>query len=120
MKINSDLIDIKVMFSNMQLAESTKINEKLRGVKVIFENGEEIVTDINGTDEEIKDYYRIGKTFNLGNAPVQGDGNYGDNMQKVKEVIILDNHTNEPDKDVTTVEEAVQQMFIYDKNELSK
>ncbi len=165
MKINTDLIDIKAMFTNMQLTESNKeenfelsasivfkdletltktkeeisnvidnnkkgiknntlqsninmqeINEKLRSVKVIFENGDEINTNMAAhlTDEEIKDYYKIGKQFNVGIGP-------NDNMQIVKEVIILENNTNKVEEIVIKqVEEAVQKMFIYDKNELSK
>jgi len=31
-----------------------------------FDNGDTITTDINGTDEEIRKYYRIGREFNLG------------------------------------------------------
>ncbi len=33
---------------------------------VKFDNGDSITTDINGTEEEIKSYYSIGKQFNLG------------------------------------------------------
>lgn len=42
--------------------------------KVTFENGVTFGTSINGTDEEIKDYY-IGRVFNIG----QGEN---DDMQK--------------------------------------
>lgn len=44
-----------------------------KNVKVTFEDGDHIITRINGTEEEIKKYYS--GTFNLG--PVT------DNMQKV-------------------------------------
>jgi len=33
-----------------------------------YDNGDEITTSINGTDKEIKEYYSIGKNFNLGNG----------------------------------------------------
>jgi len=33
---------------------------------VTFDNKETIITRINGTDKEIKEYYRIGRVFNLG------------------------------------------------------
>ena len=35
---------------------------------VKFGNGDTITTGINGTDEEIKEYYAIGRWFNLGNG----------------------------------------------------
>lgn len=53
----------------------------MKTVKVIFTNGDEIITDINGSDEEIRAYYRIGNTFNL--------GDYKDDMQQVVSVEIL-------------------------------
>lgn len=37
----------------------------MRTITVTFDNGDSITTDINGTDQEINDYY-IGQTFNLG------------------------------------------------------
>jgi hypothetical protein len=45
--------------------------------KVKFSNGDSIITSINGTDAEIRDYYKIGRYFNL------GDGNGGDLMAYV-------------------------------------
>ena len=47
---------------------------------VIFENGDFFTTDINGTDEEVAEYYAVGKFFNLGTC--------GDNMQAVRECIV--------------------------------
>lgn len=35
-------------------------------VKVTFDNGDHICTEINGTKETVSDYYAVGKTFNLG------------------------------------------------------
>ena len=46
-----------------------------RAVKVTFANGDTISTEINGTEETIRNYYAIGKYFNLGRV--------GDNMQAV-------------------------------------
>jgi len=57
----------------------------MRLVKVTFSNGDTITTSINGTDEELKQYYAIGRYFNLGPAP---DGSE-DNMQKVTQLEIL-------------------------------
>jgi len=38
----------------------------MKTVIVKFDNGDSITTSINGTDEEIKNYYKIGREFNLG------------------------------------------------------
>lgn len=38
----------------------------MRTIKVTFDNGDSIITNINGTESEIKDYY-IGSAFNIGN-----------------------------------------------------
>lgn len=55
----------------------------LRQVKVTFKNGDIINTSMaaNLTDNEIKDYYKIGRFFNLGNV--------SDNMQPVTELEII-------------------------------
>ena len=37
----------------------------MRTVKVIYDNGDSVITKINGTESEIKAYY-IGKVFNIG------------------------------------------------------
>jgi hypothetical protein len=60
------------------------LSENFREVKVYFDNGDHLVTSMNGqlTDEEISNYYRVGKSFNLG---VGGK----DNMTKVKKIEIL-------------------------------
>lgn len=44
-------------------------------VIVTFKNNDTITTGINGTKESIKEYYAIGKYFNIGNV--------SDNMQQV-------------------------------------
>lgn len=69
--------------------QNKKVNE-LRNVTVKYSDGSEINTDMAShlTDAEIRDYYKIGKQFNLGNAPVKDDGNYGDNVQTVTDVVI--------------------------------
>jgi len=54
----------------------------MRAVKVTFSDGDTITTDINGTDIEIKEYYKIGRVFNLGNGEL-------DRMVKVVSVEIL-------------------------------
>lgn len=53
----------------------------MKTVKVIFENGNSITTRINGTVEEIKDYYAIGTPFNIGSVD--------DDIQKVKSLEFL-------------------------------
>jgi hypothetical protein len=52
----------------------------MKSVKVYFGNGDSLTTKINGTDEEITEYY-LGKWFNLGSVE--------DNMQKCVKVEIL-------------------------------
>lgn len=47
----------------------------MREVKVCFENGYYFTTKINGTDEEILKYYKIGNVLNIGSVY--------DNMQKI-------------------------------------
>ena len=47
----------------------------MKTVKVIFENGNSFTTRINGTMEEIKEYYAIGTPFNIGSVE--------DDIQKV-------------------------------------
>lgn len=55
----------------------------MKAVKVLFANGDSIITEINGTAEEIKDYYKIGRVFNL------GDGCGGDLLSKVVGLIFI-------------------------------
>jgi len=59
----------------------------LRSVKVTFSDGNTITTDMaaNLSDEQIQDYYQVGKRFNL------GDGAGGDNVVTVSNVEVLDN-----------------------------
>jgi hypothetical protein len=38
----------------------------MNAVKVTYDNGDEVVTDINGSDEEVLNYFKVGKTFNIG------------------------------------------------------
>lgn len=37
----------------------------MKTIKVKFDNGDELITRINGTESDIKKYY-IGNTFNMG------------------------------------------------------
>ena len=53
----------------------------MKAVKVTYTNGDKISTNINGTDEEIKAYFAIGKTFNIGSVE--------DNLQQVTELEFL-------------------------------
>ena len=57
--------------------------EKMRTVKVTYASGDSITTSINGTDESIKNYFKIGKLFNIGNC---GE----DNMQAVTKLDFID------------------------------
>jgi hypothetical protein len=42
----------------------------MKSVRVNFSNGDSLVTSIDGTDSEIRDYY-IGQIFNLGHPDSQ-------------------------------------------------
>lgn len=53
----------------------------MRVIKATFENGDAIITQINGTEEEILKYY-LNRTFNIGSV--------SDNMQKCVSVEFLD------------------------------
>ncbi len=56
---------------------------KLRSVKITYSDGSVIETSMaaNLTDSEIKQYFRIGRTFNIGNVK--------DKLVQVKKVNIL-------------------------------
>jgi len=55
----------------------------MRSIKVTFDNGNSLETNINGTNAEILKYY-VGNEFNL------GDGAGGDLMAKATSVEFLD------------------------------
>lgn len=59
----------------------------LRNVTVEYENGDVVHTNMAGhlTDEEIYDYFKIGKVFNIGNGE-------HDNLQAVRNVSINENN----------------------------
>lgn len=58
--------------------------EALREVRVEFDDGSSLETSMAAglTDEEIADYYKVGKTFNIGSGEK-------DKMVKVKRIKIL-------------------------------
>lgn len=55
----------------------------MRTIRITFLNGDSLVTNINGTNEEILAYY-VGQEFNL------GDGAGGDKMATATTVEFLD------------------------------
>lgn len=73
--------------------ESSETPSKLRSVTVKYADGTVINTNMAAhlTDEDIRNYYKVGKLFNLGNKPVPGEGSIGDNMQPVESVTINEN-----------------------------
>lgn len=97
---------VKELLSFMgSVNESNEDRNELRSVKVTFGNGDVIKTNMASdlTDEEIKDYYKIGRTFNI------GAGNRR-NLQKVVDVEILDtpkveNITEEGDENTNQTED---------------
>src|SRR5574343_1942320 len=81
-------------------------NNILRSVRVTFDNGDVITTDMAASlsDADIKSYYAIGKVFNLGSADK-------DLLAKVQNVDILESvfaHTADS--------EAVENMPKYKQN----
>lgn len=81
------------------IEESINEGGNLRTVKVTYSNGDSVTTDMAAglSDEQIYDYFAVGKRFNLGN-PATG----GDNVQAVTDVEILEDKFGErtPSKDV--------------------
>ena len=67
-------------------AKESIMKEGLRVVKVNYANGDSITTSMaaNLSDDEIRDYYKVGKKFNIGNGEK-------DNLQAVKSIDILEN-----------------------------
>lgn len=68
-----------------------KTDNQLRAVRVTYANGQIIDTNMaaNLSDAVIKAYFMPGTVFNLGNGKVEGDGNFGDNLQEVVKCEIL-------------------------------
>lgn len=103
-----------------------KESSKLRSVTVEYSDGTKIDTSMAAhlTDDEIRDYYKIGKKFNLGNAPVDGDGNYGDNIQSVVDVIInetvnnISNEIKEIESEIQKLKDENAEGFAKDINKL--
>jgi len=60
-----------------------RLEEALREVEVTFSDGSKLETNMAAhlTDEEIKDYYKVGSSFNIGSVK--------DKMVKVKSAKIL-------------------------------
>jgi len=54
----------------------------MKTVKVYFTNGNFLITRVNGTKKEIKEYYKIGRVFNTGSGA-------RDELDKVKKVEFL-------------------------------
>lgn len=55
----------------------------MRSIRVHYDDGRSVATNINGTEQEIREYY-LGKQFNL------GDGFGGDSMTTAMRVEFLD------------------------------
>lgn len=71
--------------------KSVKVYVKATGVVGVDNHYAEdsFVTDINGTDEEILNYYRAGRAFNMGTW-YDADGNeHEDDMMRVTKAEIL-------------------------------
>lgn len=97
------------MFKHM---DKKSEDSNLIGVTVTYDNGDVITTDVNGnqTDEQIKEYFKVGKEFNLGNGGndniakvVKVDIDRG-NIEKEAEKVLIDKNTNQPIKPGDTTE----------------
>jgi len=88
---------LDAVVANKKLAESTEDSEttvieesKLRSVKVTYGDGTVISTNMakDLTDEEIKNYFKVGRKFNIGGKFDKKTGDPLDNMQPVKKLVI--------------------------------
>lgn len=116
---------------NYYLNKVQSINEstKLRTVTVEYSNGQKIPTSMAAhlTDDDIRNYYKIGKEFNLGN------GEY-DNMQRVVGVeidpiinkyVITDNKgkyitakfNSEQNKNIPSWTDNIEFAYVYESTE---
>jgi hypothetical protein len=88
-----------------------KLFEGLRSVEVTFSDGDTITTSMSQhlTDEEIYDYYEIGKEFNLGSIE--------DNIQYVVDVKILESNINETFKQHFGYDNSDAPWVLYDSVE---
>lgn len=51
------------------MSKTTATPSRRRSVLVTFDDGDSIHTHINGTEAEIREYYKIGRSFNVGFGP---------------------------------------------------
>lgn len=102
MDLNSESIDALETYLNayklilkdntdtdtVEESSDEKETPKFRTVKITYDSGDEVTTDMSGklTDEEIYDYFKVGRVFNIGSSE--------DKMVKVKKVDILENKNN--------------------------
>ena len=86
-KWNKHTLPYDTEFSSDAPIKEESEGSNLRAVKVTFANGNTVTTSMAAhlTDDEIKNYYKIGKQFNLGS----GANGVEDNMQPVTNVEIL-------------------------------
>lgn len=77
----------KYFTAGQNLNFNSKSFTKMKIAKVTFQNGEVITTPINGTETEIKNYYKVGRLFNLGNGATSED-----NMQAVEKCEVISNN----------------------------
>lgn len=80
----SEIGDELIKYGQPEELEERKFKESLRSVEVTFADGSKLVTSMAAhlTDEDIKNYYKVGSSFNLGSGAK-------DKMVKVKSVKIL-------------------------------
>ena len=95
-----------------EIIKDSSTPKALRSVTVEFEDGDVINTNMAAhlTDADILDYYKVGKTFNLGN----GDK---DKMVAVKNVIINENITDDDIELRSNINNIIYKRTSYIKNE---
>lgn len=78
---SNDLIITPSIYNQCNDCPHFERNNSMRPVKITYTNGDTVETNINGTDEEIKEYYKIGRLFNIGSCE--------DNLQAVVKLEFL-------------------------------
>lgn len=62
-------LDLIVSFATIKKFAGDALSVMDHTVKVTFKGGNHLTTGINGTREEVLDYYRVGSEFNVGRGP---------------------------------------------------
>jgi len=113
-KSKHNLIAIKPAYESVEIDEAIfdELSEGLRAVKVTYSDGSVINTNMSAktTDQDIRDYFKIGKEFNIGTGSK-------DKKAKVKSVEILENEElNESKISAWQAKEILDKIGGYEKD----